>query len=83
MSNNSDRSAEVSKYAKGLDRLEIKRLQDQRYQPSSEKDDTMDKLALAAKVQRAVDRRYSSQDAVHKARAADPEKRGSSASSKR
>lgn len=80
MSNNSERTAEVSKYAKGLDRLESKRLQDQRYAPSSEKDDTMDKLALAAKVQRAVDRRYSSQDAVHKARPADPEKRGSASS---
>ena len=59
-------SSEVEKYGKSLDRLESKRLQDQRYTPSTEKDDDMSKLALGAKVQKALDRRYSSQDAEYK-----------------
>ena len=46
--------------------MESKQMQDQRYQPSSEKDEVMDKLALAGKVQKALDRRYSSQDAEWK-----------------
>ena len=64
MSNAAD--SEVQKYANSLDRMESKRLQDQRYTPSSEKDEDMSKLALGAKVQRALDRRYSSQDAEYK-----------------
>ena len=65
MPNSSDPRAsnEISKYKSGVDRLENKRLQDQRYVPSSEKDELMDKLALAGKVSKALDRRYSSQDA--------------------
>lgn len=59
-------SSEVEKYGKSYDRLESKRLQDQRYTPSTEKHDDMSKLALGAKVQKALDRRYSSQDAEYK-----------------
>lgn len=66
MSTASDRmSRDFAKYQSGLDRLDSQSMQDQRYVPSSEKDDIMDKLALGAKVQRALDRRYSSQDAVY------------------
>lgn len=67
MSNSNDGHAnEISKYRSGVDRLESKRLQDQRYVPSSEKDEVMDKLALAGKVQKALDRRLSGQDAEWK-----------------
>ena len=59
-------SSEVEKYSKTLDRMESKRLQDQRYTPSVEKDDDMSKLALGAKVQKALDRRLTSQDAEYK-----------------
>lgn len=66
MSTDSHRmSRDMQKYASGLDRLDSQRMQDQRYIPSSTKDDELDKLALGAKVQRALDRRYSSQDAVY------------------
>ena len=68
MSNSNDArsSNDLSKYKSGVDRMESKRLQDQRYVPSSEKDDMMDKLALAGKVSKALDRRFSSQDAEWK-----------------
>ena len=48
----------------GLERLNNKRLQQQRYQPSREKSDNLSKLALGAKVERALGRRMTSQDAV-------------------
>lgn len=64
-SNTTDDShvTEIQRYSKGLDRLDSKRLQEQRYSVSEEKTDDMSKLALGAKVQRALDRRYSGQDA--------------------
>jgi len=48
--------------------MESKPLQAQRYLVSAQKDDDMKKLALGAKVQRALDRRYTGQDAVFKAK---------------
>ena len=57
---------EIKELSEGLDRLENKPLQQQRFNPSTEKSDTLSKLALGAKVERALGRRMSSQDAVMK-----------------
>jgi hypothetical protein len=48
----------------GLERLENKPLQKQRFVPTPEKSDDLSKLALSAKVERALDRRMTGQDAV-------------------
>lgn len=58
--------AEIKDFTDGLDRLDNKRLQQQRFVPSAEKTDDLSKLALGAKVDRALARRMSSQDAVMK-----------------
>ncbi|KAF2834755.1 hypothetical protein M501DRAFT_1020546 [Patellaria atrata CBS 101060] len=58
------RSADIKAWNAGLDRLEDKRLAQQRYVVSTEKNDDMNKLALGAKLDRALGRRLSSQDAV-------------------
>ncbi len=51
-------------YIHGLDRLDSKRLQQQRYTPSEEKTESLSQLALQAKLERALGRRMTSQDAV-------------------
>jgi len=56
--------AEIKELTEGLDRLENKPLQQQRFVPSAEKSDNMSKLSLGAKVERALGRRLTSQDAV-------------------
>lgn len=48
----------------GLERLENKPLQKQRFVPTPEKSDNLSKLALGAKVERALGRRMTGQDAV-------------------
>ena len=48
----------------GLARLDSTRLQQQRYSPSAEKSENLSKLALGAKVERALGRRMTGQDAV-------------------
>ena len=58
--------AEIKELTDGLDRLENKPLQQQRFVPSAEKTDNLSKLALGAKVDRALGRRMSGQDAVMK-----------------
>jgi len=58
------RIQEIKEWTKNLDRLNSQRLQQQRYQPSPEKSDNLSKLALGAKVERALGRRMTSQDAV-------------------
>lgn len=58
------KSQDIKTWNAGFDRLEDKRLVQQRYIPSDNKTADMSKLALGAKVQRALDRRMSSQDAV-------------------
>ena len=55
--------AEIRDIATGLDRMENKALAQQRVTLSEEKTDNMSKLALGAKLERALDRRMSSQDA--------------------
>ena len=60
--------AEISDIALGLDRMENKALSSQRVMLSDEKTDNMSKLALGAKLDRALGRRMSSQDAVMRPR---------------
>ncbi|KAK2738495.1 hypothetical protein FQN57_007010 [Myotisia sp. PD_48] len=58
------RLAEIRELSEGFDRLENQRLSQQRFVPSAEKSDDLSKLALGAKVERALGRRMSGQDAV-------------------
>lgn len=60
--------AEIRDIATGLDRMENKALTSQRVLLSDEKTDAMSKLALGAKLERALDRRMSGQDAVMRPR---------------
>ncbi|KAI9724770.1 MAG: hypothetical protein M1812_000045 [Candelaria pacifica] len=65
------RMAEIKELTAGFDRLTSPRLQQQRYVPSQEQTENLSKLALGAKLERALGRRMSSQDAVftnHKSR---------------
>jgi formyltetrahydrofolate synthetase len=56
-------NAEIRDIATGLDRMENKALSQQRFEITEEKSDNMSKLALGAKLERALERRMSSQDA--------------------
>ncbi|KAJ4374116.1 hypothetical protein N0V83_002857 [Neocucurbitaria cava] len=58
------KSQDIKTWNAGFDRLEDKRLVQQRYMLTSEKTDDMSKLALGAKLDRALSRRMSGQDAV-------------------
>lgn len=55
---------EIKQYSDGVERLENKPLQRQRFVPTEEKADNLNKLALGAKVERALGRRMTGQDAV-------------------
>ena len=57
-------AGEVKHYTEKLARLESKRLQQQRYIPSREKTESLSQLALQAKLERALGRRMTGQDAV-------------------
>ncbi|KAK9384842.1 hypothetical protein V1515DRAFT_610273 [Lipomyces mesembrius] len=59
-----DKATILSSIADVLERMESKPLIDQRYQPSAEKMDTFNNLALIAKIERALGRRLTSQDFV-------------------
>ncbi|KAK4446862.1 hypothetical protein QBC34DRAFT_450627 [Podospora aff. communis PSN243] len=61
-------TAEIRDIEKGLDRMENKALSQQRVVLSEEKVANMSKLALGAKLDRALGRRMSSQDAVMRTR---------------
>jgi hypothetical protein len=63
------KSHDIKSWNAGFDRLEDKRLVQQRYALSSEKTDDMSKLALGAKLDRALSRRMSGQDAVFRPKA--------------
>ncbi|KAL8796650.1 MAG: hypothetical protein Q9195_001040 [Heterodermia aff. obscurata] len=65
---NDPRLQEIKEWTQGFDRLESKRLQQQRYHPTPEKSDNLSKLALGAKVERALGRRMTDQDALMKVR---------------
>lgn len=55
--------AELTTIEQGLDKLENKKLTTQRYVPNQEKKEVMSKLALGAKLERALGRRMGGQDA--------------------
>ncbi|OAA75893.1 hypothetical protein LEL_05577 [Akanthomyces lecanii RCEF 1005] len=69
---NESAQAEFRDIAFGLDRMENKALSSQRVVLDEEKTDNMRKLALGAKLERALDRRMSSQDAVMRPRPKKP-----------
>ncbi|KAJ5958994.1 uncharacterized protein N7479_006144 [Penicillium vulpinum] len=58
------RIADISHLHEGFERLENKPLNKQRFIPTEEKSNNLNKLALGAKVERALGRRMTSQDAV-------------------
>jgi hypothetical protein len=60
--------AEISEITTGLQRMENKALMQQRVVLSDAKIERMGKLALGAKLERALDRRMTSQDAVMRPR---------------
>jgi hypothetical protein len=64
------KAQEIKSWNAGFERLEDKRLTSQRYMLSNEKNDDMNKLALGAKLERALGRRMSGQDAVFRPRTA-------------
>jgi len=55
---------EITEITEGLEKLENKKLSMQRFVPSKEKSENLSKLALGAKLERALDRRMFGQDAV-------------------
>ncbi|KAI9849662.1 MAG: hypothetical protein M1837_002787 [Sclerophora amabilis] len=63
-SSSDPRVADIKSFTEGLDRLDNKRLQQQRYTQTSEQSDNLSQLALQAKLDRALGRRMTSQDAV-------------------
>ncbi|KAK8148902.1 hypothetical protein G3M48_008792 [Beauveria asiatica] len=69
---NDSAQAEFRDIATGLDRMENKALTMQRVALDDEKTDNLRKLALGAKLERALDRRMSSQDAVMRPRPKQP-----------
>ncbi|KAF2501814.1 MFS general substrate transporter [Lophium mytilinum] len=58
------RAHDIKSWNAGFERLEDKRLQQQRYVVTPEKNEDMGKLALGAKLERALGRRMTGQDAV-------------------
>lgn len=54
----------INEITEGLDKLENKKLTSQRFVPSQEKTENLSKLALGAKLERALNRRMCGQDAV-------------------
>lgn len=58
--------AEIKQLSQGLERLENKPLAMQRFVPTQQKKDTMSKVSLGAKVERALSRRMTNQDYVRK-----------------
>ena len=55
---------EMMSIEEGLEKLQDRKLEEQRFVPSQEKSESLSKLALGAKLDRALGRRMNSQDAV-------------------
>ncbi|KAJ4286096.1 hypothetical protein N0V90_013445 [Kalmusia sp. IMI 367209] len=70
------KAQEIKSWNEGFERLEDKRLVQQRYMLNTEKTDNMSKLALGAKLDRALARRMSGQDAVFRPKAFNEKKVG-------
>ncbi|KAI5370792.1 hypothetical protein Slin15195_G016640 [Septoria linicola] len=67
LSSNDPKAADIKTFANCLDRMSDERLADkQRYRMSSNKSEDMGKIALGARVERALSRRMVGQDAVLK-----------------
>lgn len=60
--------AEIASIEEGLEKLDNKKLATQRYVLNPEKSENMSKLALGAKLERALGRRMNSQDAEMRVR---------------
>ncbi|EHY59383.1 uncharacterized protein HMPREF1120_07373 [Exophiala dermatitidis NIH/UT8656] len=63
---------EIRQLTQGFDRLENKHLSQQRFIPSQKKTDDLSKLSLGAKVERALGRRMTDQDAVFRVKVKRP-----------
>ena len=59
-----DRHALLERLAVGFGRMEVPSLNKQRFVPSQKKVDDMSTRAMGAKLERALDRRLSKQDAL-------------------
>ncbi|KAF2009335.1 hypothetical protein BU24DRAFT_358821 [Aaosphaeria arxii CBS 175.79] len=68
------KAQEIKSWNAGFERMEDKRLVQQRYALSTDRADDMSKLALGAKLDRALGRRMSGQDAVFKPKILDEKK---------
>ncbi|KAF2197824.1 hypothetical protein GQ43DRAFT_189276 [Delitschia confertaspora ATCC 74209] len=69
------KAQEIKSWNAGFDRLEDKRLTQQRYTLSEGKSADMSKVALGAKLERALGRRMTGQDAVFRPKAIISEKK--------
>lgn len=58
------KAADIKSWSKGFERMQDERLDKQRYVMSGNKSDEVSKLALGAKLERALGRRLSGQDAT-------------------
>lgn len=58
------RSQDIKQWSEGFERMQDQRLQKQRYEMSGKKSDEVSITALGAKVERALGRRMTGQDAV-------------------
>lgn len=63
-SSEDSRVGDLKQIREGFARLDSQKLQKQRYTASQQKTDDLSKLALGAKLDRALDRRMDNQDAV-------------------
>jgi hypothetical protein len=70
------RAQEIKSWNAGFERLEDKRLTQQRYTLSNEKNEDLSKLALGAKLERALGRRMTGQDAVFRPKVLNEKKVG-------
>lgn len=69
LSSQSDpKAADIKSWSKGFERMQDERLDKQRYVMSGNKSDEVSKLALGAKLERALGRRLSGQDATFPAK---------------
>lgn len=65
LSNSSDpKTADIRSWSKGFERMQDERLDKQRYVMSGNKSEEVSKLALGAKLERALGRRMTGQDAT-------------------
>lgn len=76
LSSTDPKTAEIRGFANVLDKMNDARLDKQRFVMSSNKTEEVSKIALGAKVERALSRRMSGQDAIFRPKKPIDEKRG-------